>query len=213
MAYVLGYFAADGSMSLNTRGAHFIEFVSTDQSLIQQVRRAVGSTHSVTVRDRGGANWKTQYRLQIGSKEWFADLSCLGFTQAKSNTLQFPNIPEALIGGFVRGYFDGDGCVYLGEHYSKWHKKKVWVFTTRFTSGCKAFLEDLHLKLASSGLVGGYLTHKNRGFELVFSRHDSVALYRLMYHTGLESDLFLPRKREKLERAIRVLRLDNRVRG
>jgi len=207
MAYVLGYFAADGSMAQNTRGAHFMEFASTDSILIRHVRKVTGSSHSVTIRDRGGTNWKTQYRLQIGSKEWFTDLSRLGFTQAKSNTLQFPIIPKAYTGDFVRGYFDGDGCVYLGEHYSKWHKKRVWVFTTRFTSGSKQFLDDLQRELKAFGLVGGYVTHKNRGFELVFSRHDSVALYQLMYHTGLDSDLFLPRKRTKLERAIRVLRL------
>ncbi len=34
MAYVLGYFAADGSMIQNKRGGHFIEFTSTDAVLI-----------------------------------------------------------------------------------------------------------------------------------------------------------------------------------
>ena len=43
---------------------------------------------------------------------------------------------------------------------------------------------------------------------LVFSRYDSLALYRLMYHTADAADLCLPRKREKLERAITVLGLD-----
>ena len=37
MAYVLGFFAADGTMIANNRGAHFIEFHSTDKQLLKQV--------------------------------------------------------------------------------------------------------------------------------------------------------------------------------
>ena len=207
MAYVLGYFAADGSMLKNKRGGHFIEFTTTDKYLVLGIKKASGASHSISVRDRGSPLWKLQYRLQIGSKDWFADLTLLGFTQQKSHTLRFPSVPYAFLGDFVRGYFDGDGNVYLGEHYSAWHKKDVWVFTSRFTSGSEEFLKSLHQVLKERGVVGGYITKKNRGCELVFSRHDSVALYDLMYHTGLDSDLFLPRKRKKLERAIRVLKL------
>ena len=46
------------------------------------------------------------------------------------------------------------------------------------------------------------------GYDLVFSHGDSLALYRLMYHTAETSELFLPRKRDKLEQAIQVLGLD-----
>ncbi|OYV26959.1 MAG: hypothetical protein B7W98_02825, partial [Parcubacteria group bacterium 20-58-5] len=113
-------------------------------------------------------------------------------------------------GDFVRGYFDGDWCAYLGEHYAKDRGKMKWTFTTSFTCGCKSFLEELHITLATHGLVGGHIATKSResGYALVFSRKDSVALYRLMYHTGKASCPCLLRKREKLERAIQVLGLD-----
>ena len=209
MAYVLGFFAADGSMSRNKRGGHFIEFTSTDGSLVRDIRETIGSSHAITIRHRGNGKWKTQYRLQIGSKGWFASLTGLGFTQRKSATLRFPAVPRRLLGDFVRGYFDGDGCVYLGRHYSKWHKKNVWVFTTNFTSGSEMFLSVLHGKLKGHGVVGGRIATKTNdsGYELVLSRHDSLALYRLMYHTAQASALYLPRKRRKLERAIQVLTL------
>jgi len=213
MAYVLGYFAADGCMIENKRGAHFIEFVSTDKILVDQVQRVVMSNHSISLRERG-KNAKTAFRLQIGSKEWFNDLTELGFTTSKSNTLHFPSVPPRFLGDFVRGYFDGDGCVYFKEHWSKWHRKNVWVLTTRFTSGSKAFLAGLHNELRDRGLSGGYYNLKKKGaYDLVFSRRDSLALYRLMYNTAEVPDLFLPRKREKLERAIQVLGLDTKVRS
>lgn len=83
------------------------------------------------------------------------------------------------------------------------------MFLTLFTSGSLKFLQALWARLKERGLKGGHISSKGKsGYDLVFSRHDSLALYRLMYHTGQVSDLFLPRKREKLEEAIQVLELD-----
>ncbi len=208
MAYVLGFFAADGSMIKNNRGAHFIEFTITDRIVLKEIKEAVGSTHKIKKRDRNPGVWKPQYRLQIGSKEWFADLLQFGFIQNKSNTISFPDVPRPYLGDFVRGYFDGDGCVYFKKHYAKERKKKIWVFTTIFTCGSRSFLEDLLTTLMGFGIKGGHISKKNRGYDLVFSRYDSLALHRVMYDTVDTSGMFLPRKRKKLERAVKVLGLD-----
>lgn len=208
MAYVLGFFAADGSMLRNNRGAHFIEFTITDRIVLKIIQQAVGSTHKIQERNRKKGVWKIQYRLQIGSKKWFTDLSRLGFTQNKSNTIKFPKIPKRCVGDFVRGYFDGDGCVYFKQHWSKERNKNIWVFVTLFTCGSRSFLEKLHACLLESGIKGGHISNKKSGYDMVFSRNDSLALYRLMYHTAEVSNMFLPRKRKKLERAIEVLGLD-----
>lgn len=134
----------------------------------------------------------------------------MGFTQQKSRTLVFPKAPKKYFGDFVRGYFDGDGCVYLGQHYAKDRKKMKWTFTTSFTCDCKPFLESLHAALGARGLRGGHIATKSRdsGYNLVFSRRDSLALYHLMYNTAEARNFCLPRKLEKLERAIQVLGLD-----
>jgi uncharacterized protein (DUF3820 family) len=123
--------------------------------------------------------------------------------------LKFPDVPAEYLGHFVRGYFDGDGCAYFKSHFAKDRNKERWFFLTLFTSGSLGFLESLWARLKESGLKGGHISPKSKsGYELVFSWHDSLALYCLMYHTTEASDLFLPRKREKIEEAIRVLELD-----
>lgn len=210
MAYVLGYFAADGSMLINRRGSCFIEFTSTDRILLEHIQRVTSSSHVISARPKRNEYWKIQHRLQIGSKEWFGDLHALGFTQGKSNTLSFPIIPKPLLGSFVRGYFDGDGCVYFSELKFRDRLKKRWILQTLFTSGSRRFLESLWEAIGSEGVKGGSIRTKTRGFELLLSHNDSLALYRLLYHTAPTSDLFLPRKREKLERAIEVLALDKK---
>jgi hypothetical protein len=208
MAYVLGYFAADGSMIKNGRGAHFIEFTSTDRILIDHVQKVTLSNHTVMERKRA-ENCKIAYRLQIGSKKWFQDLTRLGFTQHKSLNMKFPIIPEEYLGHFVRGYFDGDGCAYFKEHWAKDRQKYKWTFITLFTTGSLVFAEELHTILKNYNIKGGHISNKQKGgYDLVFSYYDSLALYRLMYHTSPISTLYLPRKREKIERAIQVLGLD-----
>lgn len=206
MAYVLGFFAADGSMLRNGRGAHFIEFTITDRIVLEHIQRVTGSTHRIAERERGG-NCKTAYRLQIGSREWFDDLSRLGFMQGKSKRLPLPEIPKKYFGDFVRGYFDGDGCVYFNHLRFADRKEPRKILMTLFTSGCRPFLQSLWDALKRHGIRGGSLKEKLHGFELVFSHRDSIALCRLMYHTGKTLELYLPRKRARLEHAIQELRL------
>lgn len=204
MAYVLGFFAADGSMLKNKRGACFIEFNITDKRLLYSIRKMLGSNHMISERKRG-LIWKPIYRLQIGSKDMFKDLSSLGFTQNKSKSLKFPDVPINFLPDFIKGYFDGDGNVYFKKHFSKSKGKMVWVFTSRFTSGSKGFLQTLHHLLREHGNIkGGFIQSKKRGEELVFSRHDSLALYCYMYNNG-NCPIHLGRKKKIFEKAFRVL--------
>lgn len=201
MAYVLGFFAADGTMIANNRGAHFIEFHSTDRQLIVIVKNALKSNHKISVRNARNARCKTGYRLQIGSKEIFEDLLTLGFMPNKSLILDFPIIPKKFQRDFIRGYFDGDGCVYFKRHKAKDRKRKRWIFTSRFTSGSRKFLQSLHSELS---LTGGFITQKKRGYELVFSHRDSLALYKLMYHNNCHG-LYLNRKYKLFRKAVKTL--------
>lgn len=205
MAYVLGFFAADGSMIRNKRGGHFIEFTITDRVVLELIQRVTGSTHKIQKRPSRNVAWKTQYRIQIGSKKWFADLSRLGFTQNKSNTLLFPKIPKKYLSDFVRGYFDGDGCIYFKKLKFADRKNKRWIVLTLFTSGSEAFLRSLHTALLSIGVKGGSLRKKARGFDLSLSSRDSLAIYRLMYHTAPITDLYLPRKYKLFTKAMKTL--------
>ena len=202
MAYVLGFFAADGSMICNNRGAHFIEFKIIDKPLLVKIRKVLDSNHVISKRIQK-THWRPQYRLQIGSKEMYQDLTQLGFVQAKSKKLAMPPVPRMFISDFVRGYFDGDGCVYFKKLAVEGRKNKRWIFSSRFTSGSKMFLLDLHTTLGAYKIKGGCIMTKERGYELVFSHHDSLALYRLMYNNS--PSLYLPRKYKKFRKAIKTL--------
>lgn len=54
---------------------------------------------------------QNSYRLYISSKPMSEKLLSLGMFSDKSFKIRFPNIHESLFNHFIRGFFDGDGCI------------------------------------------------------------------------------------------------------
>lgn len=200
MAYVLGFFTADGNMIRNKRGAHFISIEITDRDILEEIKKALNSNHKIGIREREVEDHKEIYRLQIGSKEMFSDLLKLGLTPNKSKTIELPNVPKEYFPHFIRGYFDGDGNVTICDYIRKdRNNKKYRIISSGFTSGRKHFLRNLHFKLKEfANITGGTFNFSNRGYRLYFSVKDSLSLYNFMYGS-LENSLFLLRKKSKFE--------------
>jgi hypothetical protein len=51
------------------------------------------------------------YSFGICNQKLVNDLLTLGITPRKSNTLEWPNVPEPFVMSFLCGYFDGDGSL------------------------------------------------------------------------------------------------------
>ncbi len=62
MAYVLGFFAADGNMSPHSNGGRYIEFTSCDRELIYKTKNLLNSSHKISGRKRA-INYKIAYRI------------------------------------------------------------------------------------------------------------------------------------------------------
>ncbi|MCC6323181.1 LAGLIDADG family homing endonuclease [Candidatus Nomurabacteria bacterium] len=106
MAYVLGFFSADGYITVNKRGGQFWCIQITDKKLLESIRKTINSNHKISLR-RGSNSTKNLYRLQIGSIEMCNDLRQLGLFEKKTKNMVIPQIPKKYLPDFVRGYFDG----------------------------------------------------------------------------------------------------------
>lgn len=191
MAYVLGFFYADGNLTVNPRGSQYLEFTSCDRYLIFGIQKLLNSNHKVSEHKRN-ERWSTYYRLQIGSKEMFSDLSKFGLTVNKSKTVSLPNIPNGFLSNFLLGYFDGDGNVVCSSFKKSDRKSKSPVLSLRFTSGSEVFLRQLKNRLQRELQLSGSI-HYHDGWRLVYSTNDSRGLFRFLY--GNNKSLFLERKR------------------
>ena len=203
MAYVLGFFAADGYITVNKRGGQFWCISITDGSLLNEIKRIIQSEHKISFR-KGIGNERNQYRIQIGSIEMCDDLRKLGFTERKTKVLSVPVMPDKYFRHFVRGYFDGDGHVWSGLVH-KDRKTKTITIQSVFTSCSYQFLDALRFGLDRKGIKKGVL-RKGKGnyYRLTYSVLNSLKLYDFMYNSLGTSRLFLKRKKDVFEKYIQM---------
>jgi len=198
MAYVLGFFFADGSYDINPRGSEYFSFQVTDKELLYGIRSALHSSHTIAERKPRTDKESFQYRLQIGSKEMCADLRTLGVSRQKAYTMKLPAVPVVYMADFIRGYFDGDGHVWSGVIHKN-RRRQHMVLQTGFTSASKDFLVDMHAKLSSLGITGGGVYCKKAAFCIKYSTFDSLELYKIMYSNLKQRSLYLDRKKKVFE--------------
>lgn len=199
MAYVLGFLYADGNIIKTKRGTHFVAFYSADESLLQLIKATLESEHMLAKRSSVTGE---VFRLQIGSKEWFDDLFALGLTPNKAKRMLLPDVPARYFPDFVRGYFDGDGNVWVGLIHKDRPQSSLSIQTT-FTSGSFEFLESLRWTLHQIGLSGGSLFRPKVGNygRLTFSKQDTFKIYRIMYNAPHK--LHLERKKVVFDKFVK----------
>lgn len=199
MAYVLGFFAADGYLTLTKRGTDYWNIQITDRDILEKIKLCIQAEHKISVRLRTG-NESTLYRLQIGSKEMCTDLYKLGMTERKTKSMSLPHVPDEYLPDFVRGYFDGDGNIWSGTI----HKNRItqhFALLLAFTSSSREFLMALRSRLRAKEIIGGSLYEPKQGcYRLQYSTQNALKLYSFMYNQAGSNGLFLERKRIVFEK-------------
>ncbi|MFA6550174.1 MAG: LAGLIDADG family homing endonuclease [Candidatus Gracilibacteria bacterium] len=206
MAYILGFFAADGSMYVNPRISKYIVFYSTDKEILWKMKSILCVKQKIGILKRDPIkypNWKLCYRLQIGDKSLFDIFLKLGFTPNKSKSLKYPNVPKKYIKDFIRGYFDGDGFSCFSRYHRKDRNSTGKIISSGFVCGNKDFLLSIKSALeASANICGGTLCSHARAYNLTFSIKNSAKLFNFMYN-GVAPRLYLSRKRLEFERNLK----------
>lgn len=106
-AYILGFIYADG---YNRGDTLEVVQIQSKVDILNKIKRALESDAELKEYTPG------KFTVYFNSVTLCEDLSRLGATRAKSLTLVFPEfIPDELMPHFIRGYFDGDGCVWDGK--------------------------------------------------------------------------------------------------
>lgn len=114
-AYFLGLLYSDGCVYKNKDWESYnIMFGQSEinKDIVYKINNLLDSDYPVTTTLKGS---KLFYRIDLKSKQMFEDLQRLGVEPNKSLTCTFPDINEDLIPHFIRGLFDGDGCVWNGK--------------------------------------------------------------------------------------------------
>jgi hypothetical protein len=105
-AYWLGFLYADGCVHDKPKGQKLITLCVKDKEVIEKFIKSINGDFAVK-------QYNDVYGIYLTSKIMFNDLCKLGCVPRKSLNLEFPNINNDYINHFIRGYFDGDGSVFI----------------------------------------------------------------------------------------------------
>lgn len=151
--------------------------------------------------------------LRIGNAKLYDSLIARGMYPNKSLTIRMPEIPKKFLRDFVRGNFDGDGCVYLYRSRGVKGKLILRKLSVIFTSGSRDYLVDLLTLLRRNLVLEQNKVYKSsRSFQLRFGTKDSTELFKFMYE-DVPAGVFLKRKYDVFVRylKLRPQRIDKKV--
>ena len=148
-AYWLGFLYADGCVRNEYRKRTLdLCLKSEDSYHINNLSRALGS--NATARKRVAKIKDKEYsahRCCWNSKKLVDALEKHGCVQNKSLILEFPKeLKKELISDFIRGYFDGDGCVYCYNYEAGTTKGVQIIGTDKFCKELSTILSDFNIK-------------------------------------------------------------------
>lgn len=103
LAWLVGLIWSDGNLTRNT-----IEICAKERDFMMMVADMIGQPNGVRPKNGGGA-----WRVVFTSKTVANFLRGVGLTPRKSFTVSWPVMPPEYEAHFIRGLFDGDGCVTL----------------------------------------------------------------------------------------------------
>lgn len=144
-AYWLGFIYADGYVSIGKyRNLTGIALAKKDKEHLEAFQKAISSNIPIHEYKTSSTNYGTSNycRIQICSKKFTSDLIRHGVVEHKTDILKPPEIDERLKPHFIRGYFDGDGCLtYRIRDTRKEYVVKI-LSTPEFLDMIKNFIED-----------------------------------------------------------------------
>lgn len=179
MAYVLGYWWADGCMRIKSHGAHEIEIASNDLEHLETIAQVIGEKYFL----RRVASTSNTYVISFCSKEMYQDLQKLGGTPRKSRTISCPNVPAELLPHFVRGVVDGDGT--LG-----WNGDRPII---HIYSGSENFINNLVVMVEQvTGIPAPFARANRANLYVKWSTIRAKCLVGWLYE--MNSGIALPRK-------------------
>ena len=191
MAYVLGLLAADGNIAKTENGI-FLELHKKDEVILQAIQKDTKSNRPLEYRINN--NGTPCCKFKVWSASWKQDLQKYNIVPDKTLTLLPPTLlhPKYRI-DFIRGFFDGDGSVYLHE------KKRPYV---QIDCASKPMIEWIRDELNNLGIsTNSFYTMNinNKNFyRLVYNSKNNVQqIYNAFYHN--KANLYLVRKKNIMD--------------
>lgn len=192
MAYILGFTFADGNVYKTVLAWD----LKQDRELLERINQTMGSNYPIHKR-------KASFRLRISNPVVVNDLQNLGVYPNKSSSIQLPMVPPQLFSHFARGFFDGDGWIYIRESRNE--------ISVGFSSGSEKFLSQLSNKITKTlDFTTNNLRTKSKitgkgissiSYQVDYFWENAYRVLTFLYGNLENNDLFMERKYKQCKKA------------
>lgn len=209
-AYILGFLYADGN--LHKKNYHIkLKLQERDKYILEAMNIAMKSNKPLYFHKKTKKEHQNQFSIVISNKKMYNDVIRLGLYPDKTYDLNFKKVfTDKLMNHFLRGYFDGDGCICVynreKKYFSKKQKKEVIysrvvgevsfvgsIFMIEFLE--KYFLENLEIK---SYLRINRKSYNKKIIEIKIKSQEGIKKFRDYIYQ--DATIFLDRKKEKFNK-------------
>lgn len=194
-AYILGFLYADGC-NYSKRNRTLLTLQENDKEILNKIKECIEYTGDLIYVCKNPPH-QNQWTLSLSSKEISEDLNKLGCVPRKSLILTFPTeeqVPSHLIHHFIRGYFDGDGCLSMNKNTQSYNLSFVGTF--EFLSGV---LNTLHQDIGISLKKICKINHKQDRNTYLLSISGRNQLKKVLNWLYKDSTIYLDRKYTKFK--------------
>lgn len=166
-AYWLGFFYADGYVYYNEKYHVYecsIYLSSVDYNHLKKFNKSLKGNLPITFKNRVSIFDNKEYEccvIRCHSKKMANDLIQQGCIPNKTFSINIPVINDNLIHHFIRGFFDGDGCI------CKDNLKRKSV-SINFTSASEVYLIQLRDILYKNGIKSYIVNEKDKSIYRLY---------------------------------------------
>lgn len=189
-AYFLGLLYADGCVQIkNSQYQVSLKLKKDDTYIIEKFRDIMSPSSPIKL----SCNKYSYFR--INKKEICEQLISHGCVPNKSFILEFPTtVPKELLHHFLRGYSDGDGCIYINK--LKHSTNFIWkiVSTKQFCEKVSSLLNDELQITISQQITSPKSDNKITTTLSVGGNNQTETLLDWLYQ---DATIYLPRKYDK----------------
>ena len=182
-AYILGFLYADGCVNSKISQVR-LKLQERDKQVLDDICKYLNYKKPLCYYSDGKFS---NLSIIICNRIIYENLIGHGLTPKKSFTCVYPNLDINLDRHFIRGYFDGDGSIYVSDRYAE---VKI-LGSTAFCESMKSILELSNIK--------SYMDHDKRVKEGVDNLRirDIKSIINFYYYMYSNSNIKLNRKYDR----------------
>ena len=193
MAYILGMLASDGNVAKAENQISII-LDEKDFEVLEKIRKEMQISRPIKIYTR--SDGATQAKLAVFSSIMKRDLAHYSIVPAKTFILQPPELlKEEYYIDYIRGYFDGDGSIYICNNNS---------CAVNIVGASKSVIEWIRRVLAEKcNIICSHIASNMRTkdgcpfYQIVYYNKKIIDFYKAFYHTN--DIIYMKRKKDKFE--------------